>query len=63
HKLNKKVIVEKVETQEQLNFLRKHQCKQAQGFILSMPLIANEFEKLLREQSDWLSILFGLPPI
>ncbi|MGL6338830.1 MAG: EAL domain-containing response regulator, partial [Waterburya sp.] len=45
HKLNKKVIVEKVETQEQLNFLRKHQCKQAQGFILSMPLIANEFEK------------------
>ncbi|MGL5942364.1 MAG: EAL domain-containing response regulator [Waterburya sp.] len=61
--LNKKVIVEKVETQEQLNCLRKHQCKQAQGFILSMPLIANELEQLLREESDWLSILFGLPPI
>ncbi|MGL4883960.1 MAG: putative bifunctional diguanylate cyclase/phosphodiesterase, partial [Waterburya sp.] len=61
--LNKKVIVEKVETQEQLNCLRKHQCKQAQGFILSMPLIANELEQLLRKESDWLSILFGLPPI
>ncbi len=46
--LNMKVIVEKVETQEQLNFLRQHQCKQAQGFILSLPLTINEFEQLLQ---------------
>jgi diguanylate cyclase len=61
--LNMKVIVEKVETQEQLSFLRQHQCEQAQGFLLSLPLTINEFEQLLQEKSDWLSNLFGFPPI
>jgi diguanylate cyclase len=62
-KMNLQLIIEKVETQEQLNFLRQNQCKQAQGFFLSVPLTVNEFEQLLQGKSDWLSNLFDLPPI
>jgi diguanylate cyclase len=62
-KMNLKLIIEKVETQEQLNFLRQNQCEQAQGFFLSLPLTINEFEELLEGKSDWLSNLFDLPPI
>ena len=49
---NIKVIAEKVETQEQLNFLRQHQVEIAQGDFLSVPLTSNGFEELLQENSE-----------
>ena len=41
------VIAEGVETQAQLTFLKHHECKAFQGFLFSMALPLNEFERLL----------------
>jgi len=49
--LRMKVIAEGVETVEQLNFLRRHNCDQAQGFLISKPLPAAELEHWMRERS------------
>ena len=51
HKLGLDVVAEGVETQNQIDFLRKYACDEIQGFILSKPLEINEFEKLVREHS------------
>jgi EAL domain-containing protein (putative c-di-GMP-specific phosphodiesterase class I) len=45
--LKLKVIAEGVETAEQLDFLRKQQCDQMQGYYLSQPLPVDELEALL----------------
>jgi EAL domain-containing protein (putative c-di-GMP-specific phosphodiesterase class I) len=41
------VVAEGVETREQLEFLREHNCPQGQGFYFSQPVIAAEFRQLL----------------
>jgi diguanylate cyclase (GGDEF)-like protein/PAS domain S-box-containing protein len=41
------VIAEGVETEEQLDFLRSHECDQLQGFLLSRPLPAEAFQDFL----------------
>ena len=41
------VIAEGVETQQQLDFLRKHGCNTYQGYLFSRPVPLAEFEKLL----------------
>jgi len=47
HTLGMNVIAEGVETEAHMNFLLEHDCAEAQGFYISKPLPAIEFEKLL----------------
>ena len=46
--LNLRVVAEGVETLEQLEFLRSHQCDEAQGFYFSRPVPAEQFARLLQ---------------
>ncbi|KTD45467.1 regulatory protein (GGDEF and EAL domains) [Legionella quinlivanii] len=45
--LDLEVLAEGVETQKQLEFLKKHHCNQIQGFYFSKPLPADEMTNLL----------------
>lgn len=44
HALGKTVIAEGVETEEQLNILKKLKCDEVQGYYYSKPLLPEEFE-------------------
>nr|WP_255551549.1 GGDEF domain-containing phosphodiesterase [Granulicella sp. dw_53] len=43
HGLNIKVVAEGVETEEQLRFLRRRRCDEAQGYLFARPMSAEEF--------------------
>jgi diguanylate cyclase (GGDEF)-like protein/PAS domain S-box-containing protein len=45
HQLDMKVIAEGVETLEQLEFLKKVNCDQAQGFLIGRPMVRHQFEQ------------------
>ncbi len=47
HSLNKEVIAEGVETSQQLNFLDRLGCHQAQGYLYSKPVSYDDFKTLL----------------
>jgi diguanylate cyclase (GGDEF)-like protein/PAS domain S-box-containing protein len=53
HNLNLRAIAEGVETKEQLDYLRLHGCDEMQGYYVSPPVTAQEFEVLLRKDR-WL---------
>jgi diguanylate cyclase (GGDEF)-like protein len=47
HSMGLKVVAEGVETEQQLAILRRHRCDEFQGFLVSRPLPAGEFEGFL----------------
>jgi hypothetical protein len=49
HALGKKVVAEGVETEAQLALLRELGCDFAQGYLLSRPIPADEFERFMRD--------------
>ena len=52
HHLQMKVTAEGVETTEQLDFLRRHHCDEAQGYLFSAPRPPEDIEELLRANAD-----------
>lgn len=47
HNLNMKVAANGVETEEQLSVIQRSGCDQLQGYVISEPLIPDEFERLV----------------
>jgi diguanylate cyclase len=45
--MNLRVVAEGVETQEEMLFLKAHQCDEAQGYYFSQPVLPQQFAKLL----------------
>ena len=52
HTLRLKVLAEGVETEEQLAFLKEQGCDCYQGYLVSPPVPADQFEQLLRAQME-----------
>ena len=48
HSLDLRVVAEGVETEEQLDYLRRHRCDEIQGYHFSRPVPAADFEAMLR---------------
>lgn len=57
HTLKLKVTAEGVETPEQVAYLRKHLCDEAQGFLLSPPLPSEEISQWLSRKDQLASSL------
>jgi diguanylate cyclase (GGDEF)-like protein len=58
--LDLRVVAEGVENAQQLAFLRRHGCDEAQGFGLARPLPPEEITRLLGEGKRW--SFLGAPP-
>lgn len=50
HNLQLEVVGEGVETAEQLDFLRWHECEEVQGYLFSRPLPAEEFAIFIKSR-------------
>jgi len=53
HTLGLNVVAEGVENNTHLNFLRKFNCSEAQGFLFSRPVPAQQFEDLFLKSNDY----------
>src|SRR5207248_9300447 len=51
--LDMEVVAEGVETEQQLNLLRNMHCAYAQGYHLSRPIEAQQFESLVGTRRSW----------
>jgi EAL domain-containing protein (putative c-di-GMP-specific phosphodiesterase class I) len=49
HSLDLNVIAEGVENQQQLDFLRKLECDEIQGYLISKPLAAEDVVKFMQK--------------
>jgi diguanylate cyclase (GGDEF)-like protein/PAS domain S-box-containing protein len=49
HNLKLRVVAEGVESREQLEYLRRHDCDQIQGYYFSRPVAPLQFEQMLRD--------------
>ncbi len=47
HKLGVRVVAEGVENSDQVDFLRKHNCDEIQGFYYSKPITADQLTEVL----------------
>ena len=52
HGLNIKVVAEGVETEDQLRFLLRRKCDEAQGYFIAQPLAPEEFCESVRTCSN-----------
>jgi diguanylate cyclase (GGDEF)-like protein len=52
HSLGLRVVAEGVETDGQFNFLKRHGCNEAQGYLISRPLEAAQLRAWWRLQAD-----------
>ena len=52
HDMGMKVIAEGVETEQQLEYLRRLRCNEIQGFLFSQALPEDEIEELLKLNKD-----------
>ena len=50
--LNLDVVAEGIETEAQLNFLRKNHCSKGQGYFLSAPVPSSEIETILQDNKS-----------
>jgi EAL domain-containing protein (putative c-di-GMP-specific phosphodiesterase class I) len=56
HDLNYKVVAEGIETQDQLDYLKKTSCELGQGFLLCKPLPSDILNEVLRRKLVFLSL-------
>jgi len=52
HKLGVRVVAEGVENSDQVDFLRKHNCDEIQGFYFSKPITADQLTEVLSSNSQ-----------
>ena len=52
HSLSLSVVAEGVEQENQLDFLKANGCDEVQGYLISKPIPADEFTKLLASSGD-----------
>jgi diguanylate cyclase (GGDEF)-like protein len=55
HSLGLRVVAEGVETEAQFEFLQRHACDEAQGYLISRPLEAEQLWRWWQQQADEIS--------
>jgi EAL domain-containing protein (putative c-di-GMP-specific phosphodiesterase class I) len=56
HGLNIKVVAEGVETDEQLRFLLRRKCDEAQGYFIGRPVAPEEFCEAVRSGNSQINV-------